>query len=68
ARNRTGVQGFAVLCVTTPPRGLIAPGVPPGSNRLRRKCRQAAMVHSGRFPLDHDSRIASSTRMLQSKY
>ena len=22
ARNRTGVQGFAVLCVTTPPRGL----------------------------------------------
>src|SRR5882757_5442715 len=21
ARNRTGVQGFAVLCVTTPPRG-----------------------------------------------
>ena len=24
ARNRTGVQGFAVLCVTTPPRGLRA--------------------------------------------
>ena len=24
ARNRTGVQGFAVLCVTTPPRGLAA--------------------------------------------
>ena len=23
ARNRTGVQGFAVLCVATPPRGLI---------------------------------------------
>ena len=23
ARNRTGVQGFAVLCVTTPPRGLL---------------------------------------------
>ncbi len=22
ARNRTGVQGFAVLCVATPPRGL----------------------------------------------
>ena len=22
AQNRTGVQGFAVLCVTTPPRGL----------------------------------------------
>jgi hypothetical protein len=21
ARNRTGVQGFAVLCVATPPRG-----------------------------------------------
>ena len=27
ARNRTGVQGFAVLCVTTPPRGLAASGV-----------------------------------------
>ena len=27
ARNRTGVQGFAVLCVTTPPRGLAAAGV-----------------------------------------
>ena len=26
-RNRTGVQGFAVLCVTTPPRGLNAQGV-----------------------------------------
>ncbi len=26
-RNRTGVQGFAVLCVTTPPRG---PGLPVG--------------------------------------
>ncbi len=25
ARNRTGVQGFAVLCVTTPPRGLRRP-------------------------------------------
>src|SRR5690606_9885406 len=25
ARNRTGVQGFAVLCVTAPPRGLVAP-------------------------------------------
>jgi hypothetical protein len=24
ARNRTGVQGFAVLCVATPPRGLWA--------------------------------------------
>ena len=24
ARNRTGVQGFAVLCVATPPRGLSA--------------------------------------------
>ena len=24
AQNRTGVQGFAVLCVTTPPRGLRA--------------------------------------------
>ncbi len=22
SRNRTGVQGFAVLCVTTPPSGL----------------------------------------------
>ena len=22
ARNRTGLQGFAVLCVTVPPRGL----------------------------------------------
>ena len=21
-RNRTGIQGFAVLCVTIPPRGL----------------------------------------------
>jgi hypothetical protein len=21
ARNRTGIEGFAVLCVTTPPRG-----------------------------------------------
>ena len=27
ARNRTGMQGFAVLCVTTPPRGLIAGGL-----------------------------------------
>ena len=26
ARNRTGVQGFAVLCVTTPPRGLKSTG------------------------------------------
>ena len=26
ARNRTGVQGFAVLCVTTPPRGLARAG------------------------------------------
>jgi hypothetical protein len=24
SRNRTGVQGFAVLCVTTPPSGLEA--------------------------------------------
>ena len=24
ARNRTGVQGFAVLCVTTPPRGPVS--------------------------------------------
>lgn len=23
ARNRTGLQGFAVLCVTVPPRGLM---------------------------------------------
>src|SRR5690606_5671076 len=23
SRNRTGVQGFAVLCVTTPPSGLV---------------------------------------------
>jgi hypothetical protein len=27
ARNRTGMQGFAVLCVTTPPRGLIGGGL-----------------------------------------
>ncbi len=26
SRNRTGVQGFAVLCVTTPPSGLGASG------------------------------------------
>src|SRR5687767_6499494 len=25
SRNRTGVQGFAVLCVTTPPSGLAEP-------------------------------------------
>ncbi len=29
ARNRTGVQGFAVLCVTTPPRGLVRTGGDP---------------------------------------
>ncbi|MEY3233719.1 MAG: hypothetical protein RL230_990 [Pseudomonadota bacterium] len=23
ARNRTGVHGFAIRCVTTPPRGLL---------------------------------------------
>ena len=35
ARNRTGVQGFAVLCVTTPPRG-------PSADRLRRRSRARA--------------------------
>ena len=25
ARNRTGIEGFAVLCVTIPPRGLAMP-------------------------------------------
>jgi hypothetical protein len=34
ARNRTGVQGFAVLCVTTPPRGLRPAGPPPDERAL----------------------------------
>ena len=33
ARNRTGVQGFAVLCVTTPPRGLRRRLIVDGSRR-----------------------------------
>ena len=43
ARNRTGVQGFAVLCVTTPPRGrpLRADGLGglrrPGQGALERR-------------------------------
>lgn len=42
ARNRTGVQGFAVLCVTTPPRGL--PSVPrcDADGRNNHKPRRAA--------------------------
>ncbi len=36
ARNRTGVRGFAVRCVTTPPRGPAAPRLeaPNGKGRL----------------------------------
>ncbi len=43
ARNRTGVQGFAVLCVTTPPRGL-NPSNARGSGRssIRRQGRFTA--------------------------
>src|SRR3954464_8369016 len=41
ARNRTGVQGFAVLCVTTPPRGLGAAGILRDLNMLRPEQRQA---------------------------
>jgi hypothetical protein len=48
ARNRTGVQGFAVLCVTTPPRGLcrtarrIGPSRRPPSGRPARGERSLA--------------------------
>src|SRR5215217_2937909 len=34
SRNRTGVQGFAVLCVTTPPSGLAGPAFGGSSRRL----------------------------------
>ena len=32
-RNRTGVHGFAVRCVTTPPRGQYGEGVDPSLYR-----------------------------------
>jgi hypothetical protein len=40
SRNRTGVQGFAVLCVTTPPSGLNWSG--PGLAAARRGCQVLA--------------------------
>src|SRR5688572_9720914 len=38
SRNRTGVQGFAVLCVTTPPSGRADPGKWSGGHRLSTDC------------------------------
>src|SRR5690606_29567392 len=50
ARNRTGLQGFAVLCVTTPPRGHAAIGI--GSIGCARSGvkRQAALQPSPSTP------------------
>ena len=46
ARNRTGVQGFAVLCVTTPPRGLPPDPGPASLNKCPLPC-QAKPVKTG---------------------
>ena len=35
SRNRTGVQGFAVLCVTTPPSGREAPPFQKGTRAVK---------------------------------
>ena len=65
SRNRTGVQGFAVLCVTTPPSGL---GGGAGLSRawLGRQVRPFALRARGPSCLDKRSFISSRMKSIGS--
>jgi hypothetical protein len=51
AQNRTGMQGFAILCVTTPPRGLTGRAYR-GRLLMKQQCKASILVVGhGELPL-----------------
>ena len=59
ARNRTGIEGFAVLCVTIPPRGLCRAARAPAYTKDR-VLSQGVMPTGGKRGISHGGRGIST--------